>query len=320
MRYKNSVTSSIGKKLGLTNEADAIQSIHKITGDGQWAEVKNYEDVAIRITFSDGSFLIDQRPEPIHVKAAEMDDWLHNFLCPDLPIVSRPGPTPGVSPSPPSEPNQPGVADKKTEMQIVSEEGLRGEIYHLVWSGFYTPKIVFEIVTQDWFPNGEVDQVLVQSAIDSEFAKKSEAESTWPQVTDCDRLDDAFDELNRSGLIALEYAGIENSDGDTYVAEFLEERGGEEAGFEGFCFYHAQDVESALKRRILTMCYGGFDGSEEKTAEIAQRIVKTMQEHGLQAVWSGDVTSKIEIHNIMWQRKLSTEPRLWDTGFTRDQE
>ena len=37
---------------------------------------------------------------------------------------------------------------------------------------------------------------------DKAFSERLDAQRNWPAVTDCDRLDQAFDDLDRSGIVA----------------------------------------------------------------------------------------------------------------------
>jgi len=80
-----------------------------------------------------------------------------------------------------------------------------------VWSGFYGPDDIQEMIGD--VLERDADEAMLQAAVESELAAKAVAEKTWPRVTDCDRLDAVFAELDRGSVIALQNAGYTMSDG-----------------------------------------------------------------------------------------------------------
>jgi hypothetical protein len=177
-------------------------------------------------------------------------------------------------------------------------------IRRLVWSGFYDRDRIFEIVTEDLFESDEIDEEWVAAQIKDELRRKSNDELTWPTVTDCDRLDNAFVELNEAGVIALQNAGYEPSDGIAEVNEVYDELGGPDSSVAGYCFYHGQDLEGAVDGRGLMLSFGDIDGADEMGLEIGQRIVAVLTGHGLKVRWPATIAKRIEIPHMVWQRKL----------------
>lgn len=112
-----------------------------------------------------------------------------------------------------------------------------------VWSGFHTPAEVDEMIDDIIEP--DADEVFLRAAVGPEFARKKAAEVSWPDTTDCDRLDQAFAALSEDGVISLHNAGLTMSDGLDDVAEAIGIS--EQATVKGYCFYHGQDVERAVK-------------------------------------------------------------------------
>jgi len=177
------------------------------------------------------------------------------------------------------------------------------EIRRLVWSGFYDAPEVREIVLEEIFEPGEVDPEWVEKQIDGEFVRKLEVERAWPVVTDCDKLDRAFDELNGMGIIALQNAGYTQDEGIEDVTEMYEELGGEDSLVEGYCFYHGQDLERAVDGQGLLLTFGDILGNEAKGEEIGERIVEVLHQHGLAVNWSGTIDERIELPEIEWRRR-----------------
>ena len=63
-----------------------------------------------------------------------------------------------------------------------------------------------KIVSND--PTNDAISERVRTAIDEAFARKAEEMKSWPAVTDCERLRNAFDVLDQQGIVALENAGL----------------------------------------------------------------------------------------------------------------
>lgn len=177
------------------------------------------------------------------------------------------------------------------------------EIRRLVWSGFYDAPDVREIVLEEIFEPGEIEPEWVERRIDEEFARKLEVERAWPVVTDCDKLDRAFDELNDSGIIALQNAGYDQDEGMDEVTEAYQEQGGEDSGAEGYCFYHGQDLERAVDGQGLLLTYGDINGDASKGEVVGERIVDVLHAHGLAVTWSGSLEERIELPEIEWRRR-----------------
>jgi hypothetical protein len=177
------------------------------------------------------------------------------------------------------------------------------EIRRLVWSGFYDAHAVREIVVEEIFEPGEVDPEWVEQSIDMEFARKLEVERAWPIVTDCDKLDRAFDELNETGIIALQNAGFTQDEGIEDITAEYQELGGEDSPVEGYCFYHGQDLERAVDGEGLMLTFGDILGEDAKGLEIGERIVEVLHRHGLAVEWAGTIDQRIELPEIEWRRR-----------------
>lgn len=166
-----------------------------------------------------------------------------------------------------------------------------------VWSGFYSPDDVLSEI--DYMT--EVDKELLKAVARSEFAKKANAEASWTEQTDCDRLDEAFQILNSNGIIALQNAGYTMSDGLSDVSMVECDRGRENV--KGYCFYHSQNLEKAILGKGLSLAFGDLDGNEIKTVEIGNIIKQTLEEKGFTVKWNGDPQVKLNIPNFDWKRK-----------------
>ncbi|MCU0544747.1 MAG: hypothetical protein MUE44_21690 [Oscillatoriaceae cyanobacterium Prado104] len=199
-----------------------------------------------------------------------------------------------------------------------------------VWSGLYRPDIVNDAIEGLLVEKG-VDRTILRSAIAAEFEKKAAAELLWPNETDCDRLDAAFEMLNANGIVALHNAGYTMLDGFSEVDAVIYDGGVMElcdAGynisevfsndtrviydrgrefFKGYCFYQEQDLESAVKGDGLTLAFGDLDDDAIETVKIGNSIKKVLEAHGFAIEWGGAPKERIRIPAFDWKRRLSVE-------------
>jgi len=180
-----------------------------------------------------------------------------------------------------------------------TDEYILNAIRKKVWSGFYNHDDVQQLI--DDILEDDADEEMLRSAVAPEFERKAAAELGWPKVTDCDRLDDAFHVLNETGIIALENAGYEMSDGLTEVAEELQGRG--RASVRGYCFYHGQDVEGALAGGGLYIAFGALDAETSQKTAIGREVKQVLEAKGLAVEWNGDPEMRLKIPQIDWKRR-----------------
>ena len=169
-----------------------------------------------------------------------------------------------------------------------------------VWSGFDSPEDVHQVI--DDLLEGDADEEFLRAAVGPEFAHKAAAEATWPETTDCDRLDAAFEALNAAGIIALQNTGYEMSDGLTEVAEAMHQRGSRE-GVQGYCFYHGQDVERAVKGEALMRAFGSLDDDHTHKLEVGRRVREILESRGFTVQWNGEAGTRLNLPGLDWKRR-----------------
>ena len=180
-----------------------------------------------------------------------------------------------------------------------TDEYILDAITSMVWSGFYTADDV-DVMIDDLLEE-DADEELLRAAVEPEFARKAEAEKTWPAVTDCDRLDQAFAALDARGIIALHNAGLTMSDGLTEVFE-VQERRGRDRG-KGYCFYHGQDLDRAVAGAGLLIAFGAVDDNEVDNTEIGRTVRDVLRSFGLTVEWNGTPTSRLNLFPLDWKRR-----------------
>lgn len=183
----------------------------------------------------------------------------------------------------------------------------RADILHwvrsYVWSGEYDADEVALLIEDQLGEGAEVDAGWLDKEIRREVAAKRKAEKTWPKVTDCDRLDRAFNTLERQGVIALHLAGFTQTDGLEEVKDASREAGGRESKYAGHCFYTEQDQEGALDGRGLYIGFGHLSGDDVKGVEVGRMVRAALEREGLNVEWDGTIRTRLYVKGFHWQRR-----------------
>lgn len=166
----------------------------------------------------------------------------------------------------------------------------RGEIIELVVDFLldvtdYNPDLLIEKATE-W-----TDLHLRQHHIE---------QATWLHVTDCDRLDEAFAELDRAGIVARHNFTCCQTCGHAEIGFEIDDTECHRPVY-GYVFYHQQDTENAVACGDLHLAYGAVDGTESASVEIAYAVVDTLRRHGLDVQWNGMIQKRIRVSNLIWQ-------------------
>lgn len=207
-----------------------------------------------------------------------------------------------VAPAP--APSAPGVEEPPLTDEVITEELTRA-----VAKGYDSDAEVLELVTESLAGEhgerpGLADRVarLAQPVFEARAAE----EQSWPVPTDCDRLDRAFERLERAGIVARQNFTCCQTCGH---AEIWDEVARARGPVKGYTFFHMQDTDRAAEGGGLYFAYGAVlpEGSPEEnreraSAQIAAEVVAALQAEGLSAAWSGDPGRRIELP-LEWQKR-----------------
>jgi hypothetical protein len=185
----------------------------------------------------------------------------------------------------------------------LNSDALR-EIDGLVRGGFEQRDRIIEILCEEMYAPGELDEAEVIAAVDAALVALARAKAMWPETTDCDRLDGVFAALNARGIIALQNAGYTQSDGYDDVRQSYDERLDPDTVI-GYCFYHGQDLERAVHGEGLYLAFGPLDAKKEETEgpRIGAMIVEELARAGFAVTWNGTFGQRIFIPAIDWKRR-----------------
>lgn len=186
---------------------------------------------------------------------------------------------------------------------MTDEEYARDSIRKWAWSGFYTIDEARELLEEIVEPEDDVEAL--RAAIDESFAAKLAAETSWPDETDCDRLDAVFEALHDDGICALQHAGYTIADGHDDVREVVAEE--PEGTYRGYCFFHGQDVEGAIDGEGLEIAFGALGGDPAAGLAVGEAVSEALRTAGFAVEWDGSAGQRIALPAIVWQRRIPTE-------------
>ena len=134
--------------------------------------------------------------------------------------------------------------------------------------------------------------------------EKAKAEQMlWPEVTDCDKLDAAFEVLEQHGVIAAHNFTCCQSCGSAEMEDLLNDESNSSSYCWGGCFYHSQDTLFAVDHGDLHIAYLTKDMSEYSLRMLGGLITEVCCDYGLKAFWDGSIDSRVKVE-LDWKRRL----------------
>ena len=184
----------------------------------------------------------------------------------------------------------------------LNEEVLE-EIAVFVRAGFDDRDRIIEIFLEELYEPGEWVPDEIAQAVDKAQAEHEAEKASWPDTTDCDRLNAAFENLEAYGVIALHNAGNTQSDGYSDFCEALHQHT-DPSSIQGYCFYHWQDLERAVTGHGLCLAFGPANPKEEESrgAAVGSVVMQALEEAGLNVEWDGSFNQRILVP-MDWKRR-----------------
>jgi hypothetical protein len=209
--------------------------------------------------------------------------------------------------------------DTDRQAKTSAADTLKHEIFQqiqlIIQSGFYEKEETIEII-RNTFTERPVDENWLSQEIDKRLEAQLKAQSAWPAVTDFDKLATVFDKLNASGIIALHNTGYTREDGEGDTQELHDELSKKGIRTYGYCFYHTQDMDRAIKGGNLLLAFGDFKGNDETGAAIGRQINNALQDAGFKTKWNFSVDSRIEITGFAWQKRFGNDRCSYERAVT----
>jgi bifunctional non-homologous end joining protein LigD len=102
------------------------------------------------------------------------------------------------------------------------------------------------------------------------------------------RIDVVFELLSANGLIALQDVGYTQEDGFSDCSEAFQDRGGQDAGVHGFCYYTRQELNRAKRTSQLPLAFWGApEGADNDMKRVGELIVDAFRSAGFSIEWNG---------------------------------
>lgn len=146
---------------------------------------------------------------------------------------------------------------------------------------------------------------LVTRLTDEALAAHHRKQARWKGETDCDRLDAAFEELERQGIVARQNFTCCSTCGHYEIGDEIKvakKQKKRPAPVSGYAFYHMQDTESAVEGGGIYIKYDTLKGDDEKKTAVGQQIVDVLQAAGLKTEWSGNPNEGVYVR-VKWRRR-----------------
>jgi hypothetical protein len=169
-----------------------------------------------------------------------------------------------------------------------------------VRGGYHSREEIIESGDEMASDEGLAD-VDIAALVDTAIADLQRKSSTWPAVTDYDRLVTALDALESKGIVARQNFTCCMTCGHTEIGEELEAF--EEAGgvARGYVSFHQQATERVVDGDDINFAYGSVQedvSSEEIAAELADELRKA----GLAVDWNGESSMCVMV-GVDWKRR-----------------
>jgi len=171
-----------------------------------------------------------------------------------------------------------------------------------VWGGFDTPDDIQGVIS-GLLEEGADEKVLRES-VSIEFKKKLEAEKSWPQITDLDQLESAFQALKSNGILCLHNTGYTMSDGHEDLNEALSAY--PKGKFFGYCFYHGQDLARVVSGGGLMLAYDHVNGDVPEKIRVGQTMQQELEKAGFTLDWDGTTNQRLNIPKFDWKHRANT--------------
>ncbi len=181
---------------------------------------------------------------------------------------------------------------------------MHGSIRRDVAAGFRSPDDIVAGVVE-LFDDGADPAVLdvavrrmVRDIVEMHLAEQA----TWPDVTDCERLDAAFARLDQAGIVCRQNVSCCGRCGAVEIWGEIGEARQAGRDVRGYAFYHVQDTDRALDGDGLYLAFGSLAETEDTALAVAREITDVLEQHGLRTDWNGCWERRIGV-SLDWKRR-----------------
>lgn len=188
------------------------------------------------------------------------------------------------------------------------QEQLEDFITEQVAAGYFDDRTIIRLAAQmydDMGPKATLQKLAKPILAAARAAHKREQKS-WPAITDNTRLDRAFADLEKDGILARQNFWCCGTCGGDAVVDEIARANKRKHTFDGYTYFHEQDTTIAVLGHGLNLGYGTPDFEPKESVAIGLLVVKALRKHGLKPEWSGDLEDHIHVP-MNWQRKFTRQ-------------
>jgi hypothetical protein len=138
-----------------------------------------------------------------------------------------------------------------------------------------------------------------------EIIRRDKLSKNWPKVTHCDALDQAFLELNQSGIVALQAPHFDNCGTKAEARNQMQGLVQASKSARGFAYYNGQDLMNAIAFHGLMIGFEPYaqSGPPSAAISIGRAIASGLGRHGFKVHWDGTAETKLFIKRFNWRRR-----------------
>lgn len=187
-------------------------------------------------------------------------------------------------------------------------EQLEDFITEQVAAGYFDDRTIIRLAAQMYDDMGTKAtlQKLAKPILARARAAHKRDQKSWPAITDNVRLDRAFADLQKDGILARQNFWCCGTCGGDAVVDEIARANKRKHTFDGYTYFHEQDTAIAVLGHGLNLGYGTPDFEPKESVAIGLLVVKALRKHGLKPQWSGDLEDHIHIP-MNWQRKFTRQ-------------
>lgn len=147
-----------------------------------------------------------------------------------------------------------------------------------------------------------------EAILDEVWRRRLREQESWRGLSDADRLDAAFAELEAAGIVARMSFSCCGSCGAGEIHDEVPAG----ASPRGYVFFHQQDADGlADPDASLYLSYGAFseasaseDEYEQEALAVGRSVQQSLEANGLRVDWDGTHARRIGVVNLDWRRLL----------------
>ena len=181
-----------------------------------------------------------------------------------------------------------------------------------------------EVYMQDECPERERDEFIhfASKELNRAEAQLAAEKETWPEETDCDRLDRVEAALRDQGILLWQASPCCDTCTGSELPDRIDVITGRYPGFRelvrGYTFFIDQNMPEMLAvstHLSVYLAYGWFSPDDSEVApdvyakvalSIAREVCECLRDEGFKANWDGDLARKIGV-SLNWQRRTMLE-------------